>query len=83
MLPVQKIAYTAIASRSLRVSTVKLTVNRGTISDPLWYESLVLPLRGWAELYYRRYATESDALEGHAEIVALIETAGLPSEVSL
>lgn len=82
MLPVQKLAYTAIASRSVRVSTVKLTVNRGTTSDPLWYESVVLPLRGWVELFSYRYATEHDALSGHAQIVALVETAGLFDEVS-
>ena len=81
MLPTRKIAYKEFPSRDRRVSTVKLPINHGTASDPLWLESMVFEMQGWDELYCRRYATEQDALTGHAEIVTMIESGALTLEV--
>ena len=81
MLPTRPLALQSFPAQGVRLSTVQLTINRGTTSDPLWYESFVLPMQGWEELYCRRYATEQDALTGHAEIVTMIESGALTLEV--
>lgn len=70
-------AYSRIAETSLAegrwVSTVWLGVNQGFGAVPLIFETMVFAREGAAlgeVLDSARYATEADAREGHAEMVA-------------
>ena len=71
----QRVAY--YEGGGYKVSTVWLGLDHGWGSDsPIIFETLVL--RGVDEPeFMRRYSTEKDALDGHAEIISMLESAPL------
>lgn len=61
------------------VSTVKLTIDHGFgLGPPQWYETMVFAAEGdevtdWGELYCERYATQEEAIEGHARVFQMAQ----------
>lgn len=65
-------AYRVVAKSEVRgvlVSTVWLGLNHGSEARPLLFESMDFPAQERCE----RYATEAEALQGHAQMVADVE----------
>lgn len=68
------IALTTVAGR-FRVSTVWLGLNHEFFGGPpLIFETLVFDHGELHDDFMRRYHTEDQAREGHAEVVALVRT---------
>lgn len=58
----------------MRVSTVFVGVDMGYgDGPPLIYETMVFPEDSWDEQYCDRYATEQDALVGHAKAIQWVK----------
>lgn len=47
------------------ISTVKLPLNHGFDSMPLWYETMIFKGEDMSGIYMERYETEEQAIEGH------------------
>lgn len=67
------------------VSTVALRVEHswGGADGGYWFETYIFPSDGekiteWLEEWGTRYRTETEAREGHAHTVALVEAGTLP-----
>lgn len=67
---------TTEADEKVLISTVYLGIDHGFGGTPLWYETMVFlmdkegkKVEDWCELDCTRYETESEAVEGHADMV--------------
>jgi hypothetical protein len=67
---------TTEAGVKVLVSTIYLGIDHGFGGRPLWYETMVFLMDtngekvvDWGELDSNRYETESDAVQGHADMV--------------
>jgi hypothetical protein len=67
----RKIAYDEI--NGLRVSTVFLALDHGYGDNVELYETMVFPPNSYNDLYCRRYEIKQEALNGHAQILAMVE----------
>lgn len=69
----QRVAETTV--HQIWVSTVWLGLDHGFSfggdHTPIIFETMAFGPKSWSELEIRRYATETEALAGHEEVVAL------------
>lgn len=62
-----------------RISTVRLPFDHGYSEDaPRWYETMIFAVGSWSDLFCDRYATEEEAVAGHALTVQRVRAGELP-----